>query len=1028
MKSKSLRRLFKLVIGTAMTVLPITSVAQVINVSPIGSPCVDPPLCIVNGDLGSIATGDMNSNAATTVNGWYVSHGDPTIFGNDAPTGSNSRSVWMWSYLHSSGTQRGEGVYTCYNFQEHQQYTVCLWVRNTNGVSDGNLRVVAASGLTNIGPTSWSPIANPASQQLISSAFSHSATWVQLTYTFTPSQNFTQLWIYPFKPTQPVNGQQYELQIDDIRVTPGAAGATPGISASQSVINWCGSSTLSVSNVPPGATVTWAPAIGLSSTTGATVTASPCATTTYTATITPGIGSGCPTCGMTTPMSLTQQVLVVPPAVGITGNTSVQCGGTLNLTAVPSLNCGAVTYSWTGPGGFTATGQSISIPNVNSARAGTYNLVVSNANGGCQVPISVNVTITNCPLCELPPNCIQNGTLASNGTGDLNSPVVVSGWNVSHGSPTVFGNDAPTNTTNSSIWMWSYSGAGEGTYTCYNFEEHKQYTVCFWVRNTNSIANGGQLFVRAVNGFSNIGPTSTTVPNPASVQTIGTNPGNNQTWQQITYTFTANANYTQLWFYPLMLNGPVNNQQYELQIDDIRVTPALNPASLSISASPTAITWCGSSTLSVAGVPPGSTVTWAPALGLSSTTGATVTASPCASTTYTATVTPPVLANCPACTNAGPVTLTQQVLVIPPAIGITGTTTLDCKDTLNLTAVPSLNCSAVSYDWTGPNGFIAHGQSISIAGVTELNAGVYTLTVSNANGGCIETISVNVIIAKCPCEAKPEFKTDGCNPVSFEGGNNSTSQVISWFWEFGDGNTSTLQNPVNFYAAAGSYEVCLTIVAKNSDGEICCERVCNKIEVCGPPKCGIVARILTSPDKAKPLTVNFTDASATVVGGSVCWYEINYGDGSPAYAGSSLPSSYTYATAGSYEVCYEVTVCIYDANGNVSERCTDKYCEKVEVSGSKKSSARMGQSTETEETGSIKVFPNPANNNLFINIENMEQATVQIFNVNGQEMSAPTLTAKNVWQADVSAYSPGIYVVVVRDSNGKVERNVFVKE
>lgn len=35
--------------------------------------------------------------------------------------------------------------------------------------------------------------------------------------------------------------------------------------------------------------------------------------------------------------------------------------------------------------------------------------------------------------------------------------------------------------------------------------------------------------------------------------------------------------------------------------------------------------------------------------------------------------------------------------------------------------------------------------------------------------------------------------------------------VSSWFWSFGDGNSSTTQNPTNVYAAAGTYIVKLTV-------------------------------------------------------------------------------------------------------------------------------------------------------------------------------------------------------------------------
>ena len=44
----------------------------------------------------------------------------------------------------------------------------------------------------------------------------------------------------------------------------------------------------------------------------------------------------------------------------------------------------------------------------------------------------------------------------------------------------------------------------------------------------------------------------------------------------------------------------------------------------------------------------------------------------------------------------------------------------------------------------------------------------------------------------------------------------STGSPTSWTWDFGDGNSSTLQNPTHTYSSAGTYNVSLTI----SDGTI----------------------------------------------------------------------------------------------------------------------------------------------------------------------------------------------------------------
>jgi PKD repeat protein len=39
----------------------------------------------------------------------------------------------------------------------------------------------------------------------------------------------------------------------------------------------------------------------------------------------------------------------------------------------------------------------------------------------------------------------------------------------------------------------------------------------------------------------------------------------------------------------------------------------------------------------------------------------------------------------------------------------------------------------------------------------------------------------------------------------------STGEITSWSWDFGDGNTNTLQNPSNNYSHDGLYTVTLTV-------------------------------------------------------------------------------------------------------------------------------------------------------------------------------------------------------------------------
>jgi hypothetical protein len=85
------------------------------------------------------------------------------------------------------------------------------------------------------------------------------------------------------------------------------------------------------------------------------------------------------------------------PAVDAVSNSPVCEGGTLQLNA-----SGGVTYTWFGPNGFTDTGQTVSIPNVTTANAGSYTVVVTDASG-CTATAIEPVTVPGPEVCD--PDC-----------------------------------------------------------------------------------------------------------------------------------------------------------------------------------------------------------------------------------------------------------------------------------------------------------------------------------------------------------------------------------------------------------------------------------------------------------------------------------------------------------------------------------------------------------------------------------------------------------------------------------------------
>src|SRR6478735_994448 len=77
------------------------------------------------------------------------------------------------------------------------------------------------------------------------------------------------------------------------------------------------------------------------------------------------------------------------------------------------------------------------------------------------------------------------------------------------------------------------------------------------------------------------------------------------------------------------------------------------------------------------------------------------------------------------------------------------------------------------------------------------------------------------------------ISTQGCSPLTVQFQDNSAGSPSEWFWDFGNGLTSTSQNPSVTYTDNGNYTV--RLIVRNSLGQALAEKS-NYIKVFATPR------------------------------------------------------------------------------------------------------------------------------------------------------------------------------------------------
>lgn len=540
---------------------------------------------------------------------------------------------------------------------------------------------------------------------------------------------------------------------------------------------------------------TWSP--GVTVTGVGTAYATPATTTSYTVTGTTG------SCSSTAVATVSNGGTIV-----VNVNSPTICAGqTANLTAT-----GGTTYVWTA--GATSTG----VNTADATPAATTTYTVTGSTGSCSGTAVATVTVNPLPVTTVNSPSICAGAIANLTAGGATSYIWSAGA-TSTGVNTATASPAVTTTytvTGTSLTCTSTAVATVTISPAPVSNAGPDILIC--------TATPGNLGFAGTAGDTYAwtpatGLSSTTISNP-TVTLTNPGPGVSTTTYTVTTTNTA--------------SGCTSTDVVVVSVDPVQTANAGSPQSLCFGSSVTLAGSVGGS--ATGGIWSGGTGTFSP-----NATTLNATYTPSAADTVggsvTLTLTSTGSSVCPFASSNVTLTFNPAPVVAFSVTNPNGCPPLCTTFTDLSTIIGGGVIVSWLWDFGDPTNPATNTSTLQNPSHCYPATGSYnvTLTVTSSNG-CSSTLTINnfVVVFQNPTA---EFSPNP-NPASiFDGNitmnNQSSSDVINWFWDFGDGATLSplVSSPTHTFPTTNPASYNVTLIVMNADG--CYDTVVHPVDV-GP--------------------------------------------------------------------------------------------------------------------------------------------------------------------------------------------------
>ncbi len=274
--------------------------------------------------------------------------------------------------------------------------------------------------------------------------------------------------------------------------------------------------------------------------------------------------------------------------------------------------------------------------------------------------------------------------------------------------------------------------------------------------------------------------------------------------------------------------------------------------------------------------------------------------------------------------------------------------------------------------------------------ITNLEGGIYCVTVINTEFSCPADDCIEVIIGVAPDGPIADFEADltnGCDVLTVQFTDLSENEPETWLWDFGDGNNSVLQNPIYTYNSPGTYSVSLTVT--NSQGS----------DVKNMEDYILIGQI--------PLfTVNTTHASGEHIADGTAGVHITGGipphtvlwsnDETGEYIEGLLPGMYSVMVSDAY-LC-----------SSTQGFTIDWYT--------------LAQS----EYLTYGIYPNPTTSNLIIEFDKDISIEITLIDITGKELKK-ILSESRITELDLSDIASGVYYLVIKQESENIIIEKIIK-